>query len=97
MHTKKATKYIEKKRMSYKLSQTPHTENNEESACAYLVNHPLSQPSVDFSPFWTPTIAEEIRKLQLRPVQIIMENCVFMLVPQREIVSLVMASLLIVL
>jgi hypothetical protein len=37
------------------------------------------------------------RKLQLRPVQIMCENWVFMSVPHRELVSSVMAYILIVL
>jgi hypothetical protein len=30
--------------------------------------HPISQPSLDISPIWTPIIAAEVRKLQLCPV-----------------------------
>jgi hypothetical protein len=33
-----------------------------------LVDHPISQPSLDISPMWTPIIAAEVRKLQLRPM-----------------------------
>jgi hypothetical protein len=34
-----------------------------------LIDHPISQPSLDISPFWTPvTIAEVRKKLQLCPV-----------------------------
>jgi hypothetical protein len=42
------------------------------------------------------TNAAEARKLQLRPLQIMCENIVFMLVSYREIVSLVITSILIV-
>jgi hypothetical protein len=41
-----------------------------------LVDHPISQPILDISPIWTPIIAPEVRKLQLRPVYIMCENCV---------------------
>jgi hypothetical protein len=61
-----------------------------------LVDHAISQPSLDISPIWTSVIAAEVRRLHLRPVQIMCENCVFMLVPHRELVSLVMAYILIV-
>jgi hypothetical protein len=40
----------------------------KESAHMYLVAHPISQPSLDISPIWTPIIATEIRQLHLRPV-----------------------------
>jgi hypothetical protein len=33
-----------------------------------LVDHPISQPSLDISPIWIPIIAAEVRKLQLHPV-----------------------------
>jgi hypothetical protein len=35
-----------------------------------LLDHPISQPSLDISPVWTPVITEEVEKLQLRQVQI---------------------------
>jgi hypothetical protein len=62
-----------------------------------LVDHLNSQPSSDISPIWTPIIAAEVKQLWLCPVYIMGENCVFMLVPYREFVSLVMTSILIVL
>jgi hypothetical protein len=34
-----------------------------------LLEHPISQPSLDISPIWTPIITAEVKKLQLRPVQ----------------------------
>jgi hypothetical protein len=40
----------------------------KESAHMSLVDHPISQHSLDISPIWTPIIAAEVRKLQLRPV-----------------------------
>jgi hypothetical protein len=33
-----------------------------------LVDHPISQPSLDISPVWTPIIAAEVRKLQVPQV-----------------------------
>jgi predicted GIY-YIG superfamily endonuclease len=69
----------------------------KESPKISLVDHPISKPSLDISPIWTPIIAAEVRKLQLRPVQIICENCVFMLVSCREFVLLMMTSILTVL
>jgi hypothetical protein len=62
-----------------------------------LVDHPISQPSLDISPVRTTIIAANVRKLKLRLVQIMCENCVSMLVPYREFVSLVMTSILMVL
>jgi hypothetical protein len=38
------------------------------SAHMSLVAHPMGQPSLDIFPIWTPIIAAEVRKLQLRPV-----------------------------
>jgi predicted GIY-YIG superfamily endonuclease len=40
----------------------------KESTHIPLVDHPISQPNLDISPIWTPIIAAEVRKLQLRPV-----------------------------
>jgi hypothetical protein len=44
-----------------------------------MVDHPISQPSLDISPIWTPIIAAEVKKkkLQLHPVEIKWENCFF--------------------
>jgi hypothetical protein len=39
--------------------------------------HPISQPSLDISPIWTPIITAEVRRLQLRPVYIMCEKCAF--------------------
>jgi hypothetical protein len=51
-----------------------------------LVDHPISQPSLDISPIWTSIVAAEVRKLQLHPVQIKLKILVFMLAPHRELV-----------
>jgi hypothetical protein len=40
----------------------------KESAHMSLIGHPISQPSLDISPIWTPIIAAEDRKLQLHPM-----------------------------
>jgi hypothetical protein len=40
----------------------------KESAHMSLLDHPISQPSLDISPIWTPEIIAEVRKLQLRQV-----------------------------
>jgi hypothetical protein len=69
----------------------------KESAHMSLLDHPISQPSLDISPIWTPIIAAEVTKLQLHPVYITCESCVFMLIAYREFVSLVITSILIVL
>jgi hypothetical protein len=38
----------------------------KESAHMSLIDHPISKPSLDISPIWTPAIAAEVRKLQFR-------------------------------
>jgi hypothetical protein len=54
------------------------------SAHMFLVAHPISQPSLNNSPIWIPTIEAEVRKLlQVLPVQIICKSRVFMLVLHR--------------
>jgi hypothetical protein len=40
----------------------------KESAHMPLLDHPISQPSLDISPIWTPVIAAEIKKLQIHEV-----------------------------
>jgi hypothetical protein len=35
------------------------------------LEHPVSGPSFNISPIWTPTIAAEVRRLHLRPAQIL--------------------------
>jgi hypothetical protein len=37
---------------------------HKESAHMFLVDHPISQLSLDISPIWTPNIAAEVRALQ---------------------------------
>jgi hypothetical protein len=38
----------------------------KKSAHMSLLDHPISQLSLDISPIWTPMIAAEIKELQLR-------------------------------
>jgi hypothetical protein len=40
----------------------------EKSTHMSLLDHPIGQPSLDISPFWTSIITAEVKKLQLRPV-----------------------------
>jgi hypothetical protein len=40
----------------------------KESAHMSLLDHPISQPSLDISPIWTPVIAAEVRKLHLHQI-----------------------------
>jgi hypothetical protein len=42
--------------------------NYKESGHKCLLDNPISQPSLDISPIWTPKIAEERKKLQLHQV-----------------------------
>jgi hypothetical protein len=32
------------------------------------IDYPISQPSLEISPIWTPVTTAEVKKLQLRPV-----------------------------
>jgi hypothetical protein len=72
---KKATKYVEKKRGVLQTEPNTRYRKYRESAHMSLVDHPISQPSLDISPTWTPIIAVEVRKLQVRPVWIMLESC----------------------
>jgi hypothetical protein len=49
----------------------------EEYAHMSLIDHSISQPSLDISPIWTPVITEDVRKLQLYPVYIKWEHLCF--------------------
>jgi hypothetical protein len=67
--------YEEGHRICWKEAKVLQTEPNttyrkhKKSAHIALEDHPISQPSLDISPIWTPIIiAAEVRKLQLRPV-----------------------------
>jgi hypothetical protein len=41
------------------------------------VAHPISQPSIDVSPIWSPIIEEKDSKLQLRPFTFSWEYLIF--------------------
>jgi hypothetical protein len=60
-----------------------------------LLDYPISQPSLDISPFWTPVITGQLKK-SYNSVQyrLIGKISVFMFVPYREFISLVMTSIL---
>jgi hypothetical protein len=47
---------------------TTYRKHKETGHIVSPVDHPISEPSLYISPLWTPIIAAEIRKLQLRPV-----------------------------
>jgi hypothetical protein len=81
MCTKKAaTEYVGKKRRSRRLNQTPYTGNTRNRP--HVSGRSSGQPSLDISPIWTPIIATEVRKRQLCPVQIMCENCVYIVTCQ---------------
>jgi hypothetical protein len=68
----------------------------KDSAYMSLIDHPITQPSVDRSPVWAPIITAEVENLQLRLVCRLSGKFVFLvLVPYGEFVSLVMTSSLI--
>jgi hypothetical protein len=61
-----------------------------------LIDHPISQTSLDISPIWTPIIAAEVRKLHTDPCSVDwVWKLRFMLVTHRELVSSVISSMLI--
>jgi hypothetical protein len=61
------------------LQVEPNTTHRKykESAHMSLIDHPFGQPRLDISPIWTPTMAAEVRKLQLRPMFTTCENCFY--------------------
>jgi hypothetical protein len=66
--------YVEGHRICWNEAKVLQIEPNtthrkyKESAHMFLIDNPISQPSLDISPIWTPVITAEVRKLQLRPV-----------------------------
>jgi hypothetical protein len=66
--------YKKKATTCWKEANALQTEPNttyrkyKESAYMSLVDHPISQPSLDISLIWSPTIAAKVRELQLRLV-----------------------------
>jgi hypothetical protein len=55
-------------RYVWKEAKVLQIEHNKEAAHMVLACHPMSQPSLDISPIWTPIVATEASKLHLRPV-----------------------------
>jgi hypothetical protein len=91
MHKTKATKYVIKKGRSCRLNQIP-TTGNIRNFPHVSGRYPISHPCFDTSLIWTPVIAAEVRRLQLRPVEIIRKKCEFMFVKH-----IMMTSILLVL
>jgi hypothetical protein len=60
MRKKNATECVVKKRRS--------CSKYKEFAHMSPVDRPIGQPSLDISAIWTPILAAEVRKLELRPV-----------------------------
>jgi hypothetical protein len=60
MHSKKATKYVAKKRRSLQIEPDTTYRKYKESAHMSLVDHTISQPILDISPIWTPIITAEV-------------------------------------
>jgi hypothetical protein len=66
--------YEEVRKICWKDSKVLQIEPNatyrkyKESAHMSLAAHPISQPSLDISPNWTPITEAEGKDLQLRPV-----------------------------
>jgi hypothetical protein len=64
--------YEEGHRIRWKEAKILQTEPNttyrkyKEAAHMSLLDHPISQPSLDISPIWTSVITAEVKKLQLR-------------------------------
>jgi hypothetical protein len=53
-----------------------------------LIDHQISQPSLDIFRIWTPVITAEVKKLKLRQVQIDWENLFSCVGTIRSILSL---------
>jgi hypothetical protein len=50
----------------FKIESNTTYRKYKEAAHMSLLDHPISQPSLDISPIWIPVITAEVRKLQLR-------------------------------
>jgi hypothetical protein len=50
----------------------PNTTNRKykQSAHVSLLDHPISQPSLDISPIWTPIIAADVKKTTKKKLQL---------------------------
>jgi hypothetical protein len=78
IHTKKVTKYIEKK--DGFTDWTEHRLQGIRGVSPLVTGSSPDQPNLNIYSSWTSIIAEEARKAQLRLVMIIGEPSVFMLV-----------------
>jgi hypothetical protein len=47
---------------------TTYRKYKESAAHMSLLDHPISQPSLDISPIWTPIITAEVKRLQRHQV-----------------------------
>jgi hypothetical protein len=68
----------------------------KESAHMSLLDHPISQLSLDISPIWTPIIAAEVKNYKSVQCRLSGKIVSFMLVPYTDCISLVMIYILIV-
>jgi hypothetical protein len=68
----------------------------KESVHMSLLDHPISQPSLDISPIWNPIISAEVKYYNSIQCRLSGKIVSFMLVPYREFIS-IMTSILIVL
>jgi hypothetical protein len=69
MLTKKAKKYAGmKRRFLKKIEPSTTYRKYKESTHMSLIDHLISQPSLDISSIWAPIITAEVKKLQLCPM-----------------------------
>jgi hypothetical protein len=67
MRTRKPTRICRRESKVLQIEPNTTYRKYKESAHMSLVDHPISQPSLDISPIWAPFIAAEIRKLYTSP------------------------------
>jgi hypothetical protein len=60
-----------------------------------LIDHPISQPSLDISSIWTPVITAEVKNYNSVQCRFSGKICIFMLVLYKEFISPAMTSILI--
>jgi hypothetical protein len=71
-----------------------HTQEIKESVHMSLIDHPISQRSLDMSTMWTPVIAAEVKETTTpSSVDWVVKLAFFVLVPYGEFISLVMTSI----
>jgi hypothetical protein len=64
---KKAKKKKRKEAKILQIEPNATYRKYKESAHMSLIDHPISQPSLDISPIWTPIITAEIKKKTTTP------------------------------